>query len=569
MVPGAEQTTVEPSENATTTEDATYPPVDAVDRLLDGFPALAGTWSATGDCERLNRRWRDYTGVADDPRGDGWLQAVHPEDREPVRAALRALESPPPFRLRRRDDFARVRAYWEELRGSDDGPIGRLCVCVDEANGADAPGLPELVKSLAEMVAIALESVHAEERIRRQATQLRGLHRAAVAINALRRVEDILDEMSRVGAEIIGANAAAASLTIDADRARSITAVYPAEPNARWDGSEARSYGEALYALVRDEHRTVRLTDEELRDHPAWRETDGIGGNELPLRGWLAAPLVTVDGENIGFVQLTDKVSGEFTTEDESLLVQLAQLASVALENARLREIEAEQQVARFRDEMMAGISHDMRSPLAAIVGLAELLDDDGLTDEEREATLRGLTRQAHALDSLVRQFLDFSRIESGRELPLERGPVDVVDVIERVTDLYEHEREFIIGHPRRRPIADADGDRLEQVLVNLVDNAVAYSDAPVRVVAGERRGSVVIDVVDEGPGIPEEELDRLFEKFQRGVDSSSVPGTGLGLYVSRAIVDAHGGELSVHSTPGIGSRFRVELDAAQRRNGR
>lgn len=552
------------SSTVTTTPGA---PEDAVTRLLDGFPALVGTWTSRGDCERLNRRWRDVTGVADH-RGDGWLEAVHPDDREPVHAALRGAEAPPSFRLSGRDGFVEVTAFWEDLVGSDAAPMGRLCICVDDPSTNGGPGLAELVPSFAQMVSIALESVRAEGRIRRQATQLRGLTRAAVAINALRDVDDILDELTRVAAEIVGARAAVASLA-DADgRGRPASAVRGSDRYARWLDHEGRPTGEAIQALARREHRPIRLTHEELRAHPDLRSVGEAFDRPTPMRGLLAAPIVTPDGDDIGVVHLTDKVVGDFTVEDEAVLLQLAQLASVALDNARLREIEAEQGVARFRDEMMAGISHDMRSPVAAIVGLAEVLQDGDLTPEENATMLRGLSRQAHALDSLVRQFLDFSRIESGRELPLERGPVDVVDVIERVTDLYEHGREFIIGHPRRRPMADADEDRLEQVLVNLVDNAVTYSEGPVRVVAGRRHGKVIIDVVDDGPGIPEDELDRLFEKFQRGEEAASTPGTGLGLYVSRAIVDAHGGDLVVQSTLGIGSRFRVELAASDERRG-
>lgn len=541
--------------------------------LLDNFPALVGRWRSDGACDHLNRRWRDFTDL--DERaclGDGWLETVHPDDRDQLRAGLRTdqdAELPGEFRLRRDDgEYYRVVAHWAPLRTRAGETIGYVCACSPvAAEGADglapdAAQVQALLPTLAETITIGLESLSARERIAQQAGQLRGLTETAVLINTHRDVDEILDEVTRAAAELVGTHQATTSFVEDGDWAESINSVYLAERYAEYRDFDETPDGSGIYSVVCRRNEPMRLTQKELETHPAWQGFGEHAGDHPPMRAWLAAPLVSSDGENLGVIQLSDKTDGgEFTEDDEAVLVQLAQLASVAIEKAHLYEVEAAQQVARFREEMMAGLSHDMQTPVAAIVGIADMLAEEPDTPADQRLPLyETLVRQAHALRSLVQQFLDFARLEGERPLPLQRDVVDVVPVIERVIERYDHDREFIIGAPRRLRPALADPDRLEQVVGNLVGNAVRYSDGPIRVVARERGDEVVIDVVDSGPGISEEDLPRLFDKFQRGGTAAGTSGSGLGLYISRAIAEAHGGSLSVHSTVGVGSHFRVAI---------
>jgi two-component system, OmpR family, sensor histidine kinase KdpD len=219
--------------------------------------------------------------------------------------------------------------------------------------------------------------------------------------------------------------------------------------------------------------------------------------------------------------------------------------------------------VRRLREDLLAAVSHDMQTPLAAIVGLADILaEDPNIPDEERGEICITLSRQAHILRALVQQFLDFSRLEEDRHLILNRTAVDVVEVVDLVADRFRHARKIHVGAPANLPRAFADPDRVEQVLSNLVSNAVKYSHDAVVVSARDRDGEILVDVVDSGDGFEESEIERLFDKFQRGRNAEGVPGTGLGLYVSRAICEAHGGSLTCESSPGIGSRFRMTLPA-------
>ncbi len=544
--------------------------------LLDNFPALVGRWRSDGACDHLNRRWRDFTDI--DERacfGDGWLETVHPDDRDRLRAGLRTdqdAELPGEFRLRRDDgDYHRVVAHWAPLTTRAGETIGYVCACspvaADGAEGLapDVAQVQALLPTLAETITIGLESLSARERIAQQAGQLRGLTETAVLINTHRDVDEILDEVTRAAAELIGTHQATTSFVEDGDWAESINTVHLSERYAEYRDFDETPDGSGIYSVVCRRNEPMRLTQEELETHPAWQGFGEHAADHPPMRGWLAAPLVSSDGENLGVIQLSDKADGgEFTEDDEAVLVQLAQLASVAIEKAHLYEVEAAQQVARFREEMMAGLSHDMQTPVAAIVGIADMLAEEPDTPADHRLPLyETLSRQAHALRSLVQQFLDFARLEGERPLPLQRDVVDVVPVIERVIERFDHDREFIIGAPRRLRPALADPDRLEQVVGNLVGNAVRYSDGPIRVVARERGDEVVIDVVDSGPGISEEDLPRLFDKFQRGGTAAGTSGSGLGLYISRAIAEAHGGSLSVQSTVGVGSHFRVAIPTA------
>lgn len=342
---------------------------------------------------------------------------------------------------------------------------------------------------------------------------LEQLTRVAVAITSAVSVDETMEHVSRVAAELIGARQAVTTL---AD-----------------DGTPDDADGPPVQG-------SVRLTPNELE-----------------------APLIGRGGTILGSVRLTGKVDGEFSGTDESLLVQLAALGSVAIEKARLRDELALQETARFREDLLSGISHDMQTPLATIVGLTDVLLDDGIDPDEQRETHAVINRQARNLRGLVQQFLDYSRLASDRELLLRPRPVDVVEVIERAVGVFHHQRDIVVGASHGLPPAHIDPDRFEQMLTNLISNAIKYSDGSIRVVARHQQDRITVDVVDEGPGIDEDELEALFEKFHRGEGAEGTTGTGLGLYITRALVEAHGGELRTHSTPGVGSRFQLRVPVA------
>lgn len=249
---------------------------------------------------------------------------------------------------------------------------------------------------------------------------------------------------------------------------------------------------------------------------------------------------------------------------------EVADRVALVLANARLRAslaaVETAREADRLREELIASISHDMQTPLSALIGSASTLKRrPELRDAERERFYDVMMRQATSLRRLVQQFLDYTRLEVGRPLVIRTRAVDVAAVVEEVVHDFELENSIEVDVEDGLPPVGADPDRLNQVLANLLGNAIKFSPpgSPVKIVVRRTRTGVEISVADRGRGIGPADLAHLFEKFYRGSGAADVQGTGIGLYVSRAIVEAQDGRLTVSSRLGEGSRFTVALPAA------
>jgi two-component system, OmpR family, phosphate regulon sensor histidine kinase PhoR len=234
-----------------------------------------------------------------------------------------------------------------------------------------------------------------------------------------------------------------------------------------------------------------------------------------------------------------------------------------------LRDITRETEAERMRSALLATVSHELRSPLTAIAGYADTLLHDGPWDDRTEREfIEVIALSASRLAALVDNLLDAATLEAGA-LRLEREPVRVERIAERVL---AQRRLLASGFSLQMetrpglPVADADPLRVEQVLANLVDNAIKYSPhgGPVciRIHSFQDR-ELAVSVSDRGDGIPAEHLDHLFERFYR-VDGTraGIKGAGLGLFICKSLVEAHGGAISVESQPGLGSTFTFTLPA-------
>jgi PAS domain S-box-containing protein len=214
--------------------------------------------------------------------------------------------------------------------------------------------------------------------------------------------------------------------------------------------------------------------------------------------------------------------------------------------------------------EVVAMVSHELRTPLTSIKGYTSLLLNrwDATGDEQKRVMLEQVHQDADRVTRLITELLDTSRVESGRLL-LRRQWVDVARLAQHVVDkltLTYPNLDCSIVFPDEFPHVSADPDKLEQVLANLVDNAARYGSTRGLVVAGEMVGaSVAVAVHDTGDGIPDTDLPRIFDKLFRG-DTAKPVGTGLGLWISRRLVEAHGGHLTASSELGKGSVFRFTL---------
>ena len=297
----------------------------------------------------------------------------------------------------------------------------------------------------------------------------------------------------------------------------------------------------------------------------------GIPVHHPPVGPLLAIPLIVGDAV-VGELLAANRAGRPaFTPLDEAIGRHLATIAAAALENARLQGRLAAQateleEVAERRRNLVAAIAHDIRAPVGALSGYAELALDPALPRGQLPAILSRIGEQTARLNRLIDDLGTASRLGiQAVSMRIERVPV--TEVVEEVVTDYRRrhpDRELsVAGQPSLA--VSADRGRLQQVLVNLLENALKYSPpgSPVELHALRRRGAVAIDVHDRGPGIPEDEIPRIFDPFFR---SSSVPpgapGVGLGLTIVRGLVEAMHGRVEVDTGPG-GSHFTVVLPAA------
>jgi signal transduction histidine kinase len=286
-------------------------------------------------------------------------------------------------------------------------------------------------------------------------------------------------------------------------------------------------------------------------------------------RDYLGLPMM-VGGRCVGGLVFGRFGGPTFPPEHIRLAEFVAWHVGQLLENRRMSRriatLEAQRELARMQDEFISTISHELRTPLGFIKGYVTTLmrEDAGWDASARGEFLRIIDEEADRLRELIDNLLDSSRLETGT-LSMTREPTRVGallrDTSYRTQSAYP-EMELRLDIPEELPILHIDATRISQVLDNLLSNAHKYAHgAPVslRVIVEPER--LRIEVHDQGPGIPAEHLPHLFQRFYRVPDSQrSVRGTGLGLYICRKIIEAHGGEIAVESHPGSGTRFYFTL---------
>src|SRR5262245_23982423 len=290
------------------------------------------------------------------------------------------------------------------------------------------------------------------------------------------------------------------------------------------------------------------------RDSPADEQLLALG-----LRSELVAPLL-LGARTIGMLSLSRDRPDAFSEDEVELIALLGRLVATAVQNIRAyeaerRRVEELARLSQLRADFVSLVSHELRSPMAAVIGAARTLQDRWrmLMAAQRESFLALIGDETSRLAELVGDVLDTSRIEAGtfsyrfEEVDLGR----VVDEAVETAALAQQEVPVVASVRGALPAIRGDRARLRRVPGNLIENAVKYSPegGEVRVSASAANGAVQIAVRDAGPGIPSEQQRRIFEKFGRvDVPGASKPGTGLGLFIARSIAEAHGGSLDVSS---------------------
>jgi PAS domain S-box-containing protein len=298
----------------------------------------------------------------------------------------------------------------------------------------------------------------------------------------------------------------------------------------------------------------------------------GMPEGHLPVRSYLAVPVKSRSGEVIGGLFFGHPAPGVFTEREEKLVAGLASQVAIAMDNARL--FQRAQEAITSRDTFLSIASHELRTPITSMKMHAQHMrkritsgDPAAFSPERVTRLVEQTERSIGRLSRLVEDMLDISRIATGR-LHMHLGQVNLSEltheVVERFGPQLSEAGHTLELHLTPGLVGRWDRDRLEQVLANLLTNALKYAPgAPLKVSTLEGGACARLEVQDRGPGIAPEDQHRIFERFERLVAASQVSGLGLGLHIARHIVEAHGGTIRVHSALGEGARFVVELPLA------
>jgi two-component system sensor histidine kinase KdpD len=245
----------------------------------------------------------------------------------------------------------------------------------------------------------------------------------------------------------------------------------------------------------------------------------------------------------------------------------LREAAALAVERDRMREEAIEAEALRRSDELktslLRSVSHDLRTPLTAIIAAGAALDSPSVTAAERHELSDAVVDEGQRLSRLVENLLDVSRLESGRAEP-HREPVELVDLLAAAREsIGSHGDQVRLALDDDLPALRVDPTQLERAFANLLENAVVHGEGQPVLVRSRLVGPrLVVRVVDRGPGIPENLRERIFEPFYRAPGAASGAGSGLGLAIARGFIEANGGEVEVESLPGQGSSFVVSFGA-------
>jgi signal transduction histidine kinase/FixJ family two-component response regulator len=409
-----------------------------------------------------------------------------------------------------------------------------------------------------------VEAGKAEDQLRLYATQLRSLAEAAIEINSTLAADAMLQVATENARRILHARRAQTRLTEETLSSGAMRGLSLQQAAAIWRASEHDVAEVTSWTDTTMETPALlpnRLADAEAVDAlVAGYDADNA----------IAAPLVGRNGRTLGVIQLWEKKEGKFNDSDQAVLTQLAQMCSVALENARLYK--AAQDATRARDDLVAIVSHDLRNPVHTINMAAAFLLEIAPPVDRRVTSrrqLEAIQRAAQRANRLISDLLDVAKIQAGG-LAVELATVEVSSLVqeafESATPLATAKKLTLDRTvDENLPAIAADRDRVLQVLGNLLGNAIKFTPAGGRVTVRAQHDGVEcrFSVCDTGPGIPPEHVPHVFDRYWQAKSTAKL-GTGLGLSIAKGIVEAHAGKIWVESEPGRGASFIFTLPCAE-----
>jgi PAS domain S-box-containing protein len=436
----------------------------------------------------------------------------------------------------------------------------------------------ELLEPVAQQLALAIENTRLFEEQQDRAKELAQamesmtlLQEVGQAVNSTLDLQAVLTTIVSHAVQLSGADAGTIDEYDDQHEQFTLRATHGMdEPLMAALRSDPVRLGEGAVGKAAVAREPVQFPDIESASYePRLRSLMTQAG----YRAILVVPLLR-EGRIVGGLAVCRKSPGEFSPRIVELLKTFADQSVLAIENARLfREIEEKGRqleiASRHKSQFLANMSHELRTPLNAILGYTELILDEiyGTVPEKIRDVLKRLDKNGRHLLELINEVLDLSKIEAG-SLTLDLSEYSIHELVQAaVTALEglatEKRLTLRLDVPADLPAGKGDARRITEVLLNLIGNAIKFTEAGgVRVGVSLSDGAFLISVADTGPGIAEADQQRIFEAFQQA-DSSNTRkqgGTGLGLAITRRIVGMHGGRIWVESTPGEGATFRFTL---------
>jgi PAS domain S-box-containing protein len=403
-----------------------------------------------------------------------------------------------------------------------------------------------LVKANQELAAEITERKHAEEEQERLAEQLRAANSMLLVANL--QAQDRARDAERRAAELDAAIAAIADgIAITDPESRIIRMNAAAERVLGLTGEEARRPLAERLRLERVE--TVDGRPFPLEEMPIWRA--------LRYGETNSGVIMIIHNARTGEGTWVSNSSAPIRAADGSILGAITVYA----------DITAVHNLQEQREDLLRAVSHDLRSPLQVIQGQAQyllrILERSGHDGVEQNSA-RSIIAGAKRMNAMIQDLVDSAQMEAG-QLPLEDQPLDLraflIDLLRRNSGVLAVQR-VKVEIPENLPHVDADPNRLERIFVNLLSNALKYSAPGTSVLVGATPTDreVTVSVADRGIGINSEDIPRLFQRYARTKRAGRIEGIGLGLYITRLLVEAHGGRIWVDSTPDEGSTFYFSL---------
>ena len=420
-------------------------------------------------------------------------------------------------------------------------------------------------RSLRKLTDLLLEERILSTALSSRLTEVSSLSDIAKALTTTLDLKGVLDLILTSAIELLGGTEGSVMLLTDGEHLE--VAAYHG-PNEERVLHGRTQIGTGISGRVAASREPALLHGSDLEG-----EFRGEGHPDRGIHSSMSVPLIRRD-QLLGVLNLTES-AGERTYTDIDLqgLEVFAAHAAIAIGNARLFEGERQavarlEELDRLKSDFVATVSHELKTPLTAIIGAAKTVSRKGpnMKPEQREEFMGMIERQGSRLLRLVEDVLTTARIESGQRR-LRRELVDLRAAVEPLIDELHltgigHEREIELLSEPERPTVWGDLSAVQQIAGNLLENALKYGGegTPVVITVRELSHESTIEVRDQGPGLTKDEIETIFERF-RQVDSSStrkVGGVGLGLFIVKSLVDAHRGRIEVDSDVGRGTTFRV-----------